>query len=127
MTRFRLGRLFLLALADSCSADSLDAGSRRIADLLLQSEAHKWTGSLDYDEVQGRVDSFTDYLPIMRSSYSDARKLLSSELSMRFAAVDWAQLRAAMRRPLVVDGRNALDAVVVTAGGCEYCGCWGFG
>lgn len=39
-----------------------------------------------------------------------------------FAAADWARLHGVMRRPLVVDGRNALDRTALLCHGFEYCG-----
>ena len=39
-----------------------------------------------------------------------------------FREVDWEQLRAGMRRPLIVDGRNALDRATLLWHGFEYCG-----
>lgn len=39
-----------------------------------------------------------------------------------FAATDWPRLRAMMRRPLIVDGRNYLDRVALLWHGFDYCG-----
>jgi UDPglucose 6-dehydrogenase len=39
-----------------------------------------------------------------------------------FAALDWPRLKAAMVRPLVLDGRNCLDGAALTALGFEYLG-----
>jgi UDPglucose 6-dehydrogenase len=39
-----------------------------------------------------------------------------------FALMDWARLRDVMRRPLIVDGRNALDRTALLWHGFEYCG-----
>jgi UDPglucose 6-dehydrogenase len=39
-----------------------------------------------------------------------------------FAALDFARLKAAMARPLLLDGRNALDREALTALGFEYLG-----
>jgi UDPglucose 6-dehydrogenase len=39
-----------------------------------------------------------------------------------FAQTDWARLRSVMRRPLIVDGRNALDRAALLWNGFEYCG-----
>ena len=39
-----------------------------------------------------------------------------------FAALDWGRLKAAMVRPLLLDGRNALDPATLTAAGFEYLG-----
>ncbi len=37
-----------------------------------------------------------------------------------FRQVDWARLRAGVERPLIVDGRNILDATEVTGHGFHY-------
>jgi UDPglucose 6-dehydrogenase len=37
-----------------------------------------------------------------------------------FRQVDWARLRAGVERPLIVDGRNILDATEVTGRGFHY-------
>jgi UDPglucose 6-dehydrogenase len=39
-----------------------------------------------------------------------------------FATADWSYLRSVMRRPLIVDGRNALDRAALLWHGFEYCG-----
>jgi len=39
-----------------------------------------------------------------------------------FLELDWARLRELMRRPLIVDGRNALDRCQLLWEGFEYCG-----
>lgn len=39
-----------------------------------------------------------------------------------FAELDWARLRGAMVRPLLIDGRNALDPQKLAAAGFEYVG-----
>jgi len=39
-----------------------------------------------------------------------------------FAATDWPRLRETMRRPLIVDGRNALDRSTLLWHGFDYCG-----
>jgi len=39
-----------------------------------------------------------------------------------FAQMDWPRLRDEMRRPLMVDGRNALDRSTLLWHGFEYCG-----
>lgn len=39
-----------------------------------------------------------------------------------FAGADWSRLHTVMRRPLVVDGRNALDRAALLWHGFEYCG-----
>ncbi|HTE19671.1 MAG TPA: UDP-glucose/GDP-mannose dehydrogenase family protein [Armatimonadota bacterium] len=39
-----------------------------------------------------------------------------------FAAADWPRLRAVMRRPLIVDGRNTLDRATLLSHGFEHCG-----
>ena len=39
-----------------------------------------------------------------------------------FAALEWSRVREGMRRPLVVDGRNALDPAALLWHGFEYCG-----
>jgi UDPglucose 6-dehydrogenase len=39
-----------------------------------------------------------------------------------FREVDWQRLRAGMRRPLIVDGRNALDRATLLWHGFECCG-----
>ncbi len=37
-----------------------------------------------------------------------------------FAALDWAEVARRMARPLIVDGRNFLDAKALAAAGFEY-------
>jgi UDPglucose 6-dehydrogenase len=37
-----------------------------------------------------------------------------------FARLDWAAAAAAMRRPLLIDGRNFVDPAVAAAAGLEY-------
>ena len=37
-----------------------------------------------------------------------------------FAELDWAEVARRMARPLIVDGRNFLDAKVLAAAGFEY-------
>ena len=39
-----------------------------------------------------------------------------------FTEIDWLRLKALMRRPLIVDGRNALCRETLTGHGLEYCG-----
>jgi UDPglucose 6-dehydrogenase len=39
-----------------------------------------------------------------------------------FSALDWGRLKAGMVRPLLLDGRNALDPALLTAAGFEYLG-----
>jgi UDPglucose 6-dehydrogenase len=39
-----------------------------------------------------------------------------------FATMDWSRVRASMRRPLLVDGRNFLDRTSLLLHGFEYCG-----
>lgn len=39
-----------------------------------------------------------------------------------FSRIDWPRLREIMRRPLIVDGRNALDRAEILWHGFDYCG-----
>jgi UDPglucose 6-dehydrogenase len=39
-----------------------------------------------------------------------------------FTQVDWRRLHSMMRRPLIIDGRNALDRATLLEHGFEYCG-----
>jgi UDPglucose 6-dehydrogenase len=39
-----------------------------------------------------------------------------------FARADWSRVRELMRRPIVVDGRNALDRAALLWHGFEYSG-----
>ena len=58
--------------------------------------------------------------PLEAAQGADAVVLLTEW--PEFAAVPWGALRDGMRRPLIVDGRNALDRATLLWHGFEYCG-----
>jgi UDPglucose 6-dehydrogenase len=64
------------------------------------------------------AELFTD--PYEAACEADALLLVTDW--PEFAAADWPRLLQVMRRPLIVDGRNALDRAVLLWHGFEYCG-----
>lgn len=52
---------------------------------------------------------------------TDADALLLVTEWAEFRSADWARVKSVMRRPIIVDGRNALDGETLRALGFDYC------
>ena len=65
-----------------------------------------------------RADCFGD----LYEAAEDADAVVLVTEWPEFAQADWSRLRGIMRRPLIIDGRNALDRATLLWHGFEYCG-----
>jgi UDPglucose 6-dehydrogenase len=79
----------------------------RVYDPIAEHEARELMPQLDY--ATGALDAITDADAIVLVTEWD-----------EFLELDWAQVAAAMRGNLVIDGRNALDERAVRAAGLVY-------
>jgi UDPglucose 6-dehydrogenase len=79
----------------------------RAYDPVATDEARKIMPELDYAERVEEVIEGADAI-VLVTEWPE------------FLALDWKVVAAAMKGDVVIDGRNALDAVAVAAAGLEY-------
>jgi UDPglucose 6-dehydrogenase len=73
-------------------------------------------------EAAGRLNLPAQLCTDPYASAEDADAVLLVTEWPEFASIDWDRLHRQMRRPLVIDGRNALDRTDLLSRGFEYCG-----
>jgi UDPglucose 6-dehydrogenase len=108
----------LLGLAFKPSTDDMrEAPSRVIAARLLAegAEVRGWDPVAQPDDLPG-IELCSSVLDAVRGA--DAAVLVTEWPQLRELAT--AEVREAMARPLIVDGRNLLDPAAVIAAGFEY-------
>ena|ERR1035437_2830911 len=59
-------------------------------------------------------------VPAPYEAAQDAEGILTATEWEEFRRIDWQRLRAVVDRPLIFDGRNALDATELTRHGFQY-------
>ena len=59
-------------------------------------------------------------MPAPYEAAQDAEGILTATEWEEFRRIDWQRLRAVVDRPLIFDGRNALDATELTRHGFQY-------
>ena len=75
-------------------------------------------------EAMDRARAILPEIQYAKTAYEaaqDAEALLIATEWPEFGKLDWEQIRNAMARPLIVDGRNLLSASKMKAAGFEYC------
>jgi UDP-N-acetyl-D-mannosaminuronate dehydrogenase len=114
-------RIALLGLAFKPDTDDMREATSLVLAARLQGEgAHV----VAYDPVAER--SAAGLLPSVALAESPAEALHGADAAVlvtewaEFAELDWAGLRERMATPLVVDGRNFLDAEKLRAAGFKY-------
>ncbi|HEX5759314.1 MAG TPA: UDP-glucose/GDP-mannose dehydrogenase family protein, partial [Thermoanaerobaculia bacterium] len=114
-------RVALLGLAFKADTDDMREASSLVLSARLQGEGAEVVA---YDPVAaGRAAELLDSVEMAPSALealegADAAVLVT-EWS-EFAELDWAEAAGRMARPLIVDGRNFLDAAKLQAAGFEY-------
>ena len=114
-------RIALLGLAFKPDTDDMREASSLVLAARLQGEGAEVVG---YDpvaaeraaELLGSVEMAGSALEALDGA--DAAVLVTEW--REFAALDWSEAAARMARPLIVDGRNFLDAKALLAAGFEY-------
>ena len=114
-------RIALLGLAFKPNTDDMREASSLVLSARLQAAGAEVAvyDPIAEDEAReliGGVRFATDALDCVRDA--DAVVLVTEW--PEFRELDWAEVAAAMRGTLVVDGRNALDPAAVTAAGLSY-------
>jgi len=114
-------RIALLGLAFKPDTDDMREASSLVLASRLQSEGAE---VIAYDPVAS--ESARELLPETAMAPSALEALTDVDAAVlvtewpEFAALDWAEVAARMRTPLLVDGRNFLDAGAVRAAGISY-------
>jgi UDPglucose 6-dehydrogenase len=116
-------RIGFLGLAFKPDTDDIrEAPALAIARLLLEEGA----AVQGYDPKAGaKARQALPALAVCADPYAaaaDAEALVLCTEWAEFAALDWDRVKAAMVRPLVLDGRNTLDRDAMLARGFEYLG-----
>lgn len=116
-------RIAILGLAFKADTDDVrDAPSLSIVRRLIDHGADV----VAYDpmpQARGRAE---ELIPGLHVADTAAQALAGADVAAlvtdwpEFSQLDWASLGSRMRRRIVLDGRNALDPVEVTAAGFEY-------
>jgi UDPglucose 6-dehydrogenase len=114
-------RVALLGLAFKPDTDDMREASSLVLAARLQGEGAEVVA---YDPVAAEraaelLDSVEMAATAMDALAGADAAVLVTEWG-EFAALDWAAVAARMARPLVVDGRNFLDAEALVAAGFEY-------
>ncbi len=114
-------RIALLGLAFKPDTDDMREATSLVLSARLQGEGAKVTA---YDPVAEQ--SAAGLLPSVELAGSAADALAGADAAIlvtewpEFAELDWAALRERMATPLIVDGRNFLDAEALRAAGFAY-------
>ncbi len=116
-------RIGLLGLAFKPNTDDVrEAPALQVARRLLEEGAHVQ----GYDPQAGaKAKQALPDLLVCPDPYAAAREAEALVLCTEwpeFTGLDWARLRAEMVRPLILDGRNALEREQLMALGFEYIG-----
>ena len=114
-------RIALLGLAFKPDTDDMREATSLVLSARLQGEGAK---VIAYDPVAEQ--SAAGLLPSVEMAGSAAEALAGADAAIlvtewpEFAELEWAALRDRMATPLIVDGRNYLDAVAMRAAGFTY-------
>jgi UDPglucose 6-dehydrogenase len=114
-------RVALLGLAFKPNTDDMREASSLVLSARLQGEG---ATVVAYDPVAERPAG--EMLPSVTLADSAEQALEGADAAIlvtewpEFAELDWATVAASMANPLIVDGRNFLDADVVRAAGFTY-------
>jgi UDPglucose 6-dehydrogenase len=114
-------RIALLGLAFKPDTDDMREASSLVLSARLQGEGASVSA---YDPVAERVAS--ELLPNVELAESAEDVLEGADAAVlvtewpEFAELDWAAMRGRMANPLIVDGRNFLDAEALRAAGFAY-------
>jgi UDPglucose 6-dehydrogenase len=114
-------KIALLGLAFKPDTDDMREATSLVLSARLQGEGAKVTA---YDPVAEQ--SAAGLLPNVEMPGSAAAALAGADAAIlvtewpEFAELDWAALRERMATPLIVDGRNFLDAEALRAAGFAY-------
>jgi UDPglucose 6-dehydrogenase len=114
-------RIALLGLAFKPNTDDMREASSLVLAARLQGEEVEVVA---YDPVAG--ERAAELLPTVEMAASALDALDGADAAVlvtewpEFAELDWAEVANRMARPLIVDGRNFLDAEVLAAAGFEY-------
>ena len=114
-------RVALLGLAFKAHTDDMREASSLVLAARLQAEGAKVAG---YDPVA--EDRAGDLLPSVELRASAAEALEGADAAVlvtewpEFAELDWTELARRMENPLIVDGRNFLDAETIREAGFTY-------
>ena len=114
-------RIALLGLAFKPDTDDMREATSLVLSALLQGEGAVVTA---YDPVAEK--SAAGLLPSVELANSAAEALDGADAAVlvtewnEFAELDWPALSESMARPLVVDGRNFLDAGALRDAGFTY-------
>jgi UDPglucose 6-dehydrogenase len=114
-------KIALLGLAFKPNTDDMREATSLVLSARLQGEGARVTA---YDPVAEQ--SAAGLLPSVEMASSAAEALAGADAAIlvtewpEFAALDWAALREQMATPLVIDGRNFLDAEALRAAGFAY-------
>lgn len=121
--RVRDARIALLGLAFKPDTDDIrDAPSIAIARSLIDAGALV-TG---FDPMPGARTAAANALPVLNVADSVEEALMDADAVAlltewaEFVNLDWNRARPLLRRPIVVDGRNALDQRAILAAGYRY-------
>jgi UDPglucose 6-dehydrogenase len=124
--RERLGslvgrRVALLGLSFKPNTDDMRDAASLVLAARLEGEG---VDVVAYDPVAGARAA--ELLPGVEMSRSSLDALEGADAAVlvtewaEFAEIDWAEVAGRMARPLIVDGRNFLDATALQAAGFEY-------
>jgi UDPglucose 6-dehydrogenase len=114
-------RIALLGLAFKPHTDDMREAASLVLSARLQSEGARVVG---YDPVaEDRARKLLPFVDMAQSSLdavdgADAAVLVTEW--PEFAELDWGEVAKRMKKPLLVDGRNFLDAETVRAAGLIY-------
>jgi UDPglucose 6-dehydrogenase len=114
-------RIALLGLAFKPDTDDMREASSLVLSARLQGEGATVAG---FDPVAG--DQAAEILPGLELAASAIEALDGADAAVlvtewpEFAELDWAEVKSRMANPLLVDGRNFLDAEAVRAAGLVY-------
>jgi UDPglucose 6-dehydrogenase len=114
-------RVALLGLAFKPNTDDMREASSLVLAARLQGEG---ASVVAYDPVaEGRANELLPSVELQESAMHALRDADAAILVTEwpeFAELDWPEVARAMANPLVVDGRNFLDAEAVRAAGFTY-------
>ncbi len=114
-------RIALLGLAFKPNTDDMREASSLVLAARLQGEGAEVVA---YDPVAG--ERAAELLPKVEMAGSAIDALDGADAAVlvtewpEFADLEWAEVARRMNRPLIVDGRNYLDAGLLRAAGIEY-------
>jgi UDPglucose 6-dehydrogenase len=116
-------RIALLGLAFKPNTDDIRQASSIVLASRLLAEGAQVVG---YDPVA--MDNMRSMVPSMDYADSATEALEKADACVlvtewdEFLALDWARIRSIMSHPIVIDGRNVLDAAALTTLGFTYDG-----